>query len=112
MRRTTSASALARRGDIATPAGFCGTRLENQRRRRTGVEHSTQLGRVDALVVDVDPHHVAAQALEQVEHRRESRVLDDDAVAEVQHHAGDSIEGVEGPVDDRDRLRRERPRRL
>ena len=99
-------------GDIATPAGFCarGWRINAV----AGPVSSTALSwaDVDALVVDVDPHHVAAQALEQVEHRRESRVLDDDAVAEVQHHAGDPIEGVERPVDDRDRLRRERPRRL
>ena len=91
--------------------GILSPRLEDQRGGRIGVEHGVQLGNVDALVVDVDAHDVAAQALEEIEHRREARMLDHDAVAEVQHDAGHAVESVQRPVDDRDRLGRKRPRR-
>ena len=56
------------------------------------------------------PIDLAAELLEQVEHRRERRVLDDDPVAEAQHDLGDAVERVHRPVDDGHRLGRERPR--
>ena len=63
----------------------------------------------EALGVDVDRDHLAPELLEQVEHRRERGVLDDDPVAEAEHVLGDAIERVHRPVDDGHRLRSERP---
>ena len=109
--RRTLGDRLARRGDIATPAGFCARGCSITAARSIAVERRRQLGDVEALVVDVDADDVARQPFEQVEHRREPGMLDDDPVAEAQDDARHAVEGVEGTVDDRDRLRRERPRR-
>ena len=111
---SSSASAAARSLDSATPAGLCATRLKHERRRdgRRVVERRPQLVEPRAVGVDVDADHVAAELFEQVEQRRERRVLDDDPVAEAQHDLGDAVEGVHRAVDDRDRLRPERPRRV
>ena len=78
-----------------------------RRRRRTARSWSTSRPSSSTST----PIDVARQPLEQVEHRREPGVLDDHTIAEAQGHAGHPVEGVEGAVDDRDRLRRERPRR-
>ena len=87
-----------------------GAGLQHDRPHVTGRERGAQSGHRRAVVVDVDTDHVAAELVEEVEHRREAGVLDDDPVTEAQHDLGDAVDGVHRTVDDGHRLGRERPR--
>ncbi len=105
---STSASAAARVADTATPVGLW-ARGCRKSRTWSQAQRIAQTFDGQAVGVDVDRDHLAPELLEQVEHRRERGVLDDDSVAEAEHVLGDAIEGVHRPVDDGHRLRLERP---
>ena len=88
-----------------------GAGLQEHRRRPRARARRASPSTRHPLGVDVDADHLGAELLEQVEQRRERRVLDDDAVAEADDHLGDPVERVHRPVDHGELLGRERPRR-
>jgi hypothetical protein len=62
-------------------------------------ERLLQGGRVEAVGVQRDAHHLDRQRLEEVQQRREAGVLDDDPVAEPQEGPRHEVEGVHRAVD-------------
>ena len=85
-----------------------GPRLAEHRHRPL-VERRRQLVGHHALVVDVDADRDRAELFEQVEHRRERGVFDDDPIAEAHDHPGDPVERVHRTVDHGELLGPERP---
>ena len=94
--------------DVIDAGRVVGARLQEHRDRIERERGAQALDR-HALVVDVDADHLGAELLEQVEQRREGRVLDDHAVAEADDDLGDSVERVHRAVDHGELLRGERP---
>ena len=91
-----------------TRVGLCARGCRNTADRLVA-QRVDELGDDRALVVDVDADDVGAELVEQVEQRRERRVLDDHPVAEAHDDLGDAVERVHRPVDHGERLGRERP---
>ena len=74
-------------------------------------DDGAQLGDVEALVVDVDADDVAASRSSRSSIGGNPGCSTTTRSPRRSTTLGDAVEGVEGAVDDRDRLRRERPRR-
>ena len=103
-----AAKAFIRRCVVVTPVGLC---ARGCRKTATGLlaQRLDELVDDRSLVVEVDADHVGAELVEQVEQRRERRVLDDHSITEAHDDLGDTVERVHRPVDDGQRLGRERP---
>lgn len=89
-------------------AGVVGPGLDEER-DRLQLQPPGDGRRHGALVVEADRDHVGAEVAEQVEQRRERRVLDHDPVTEAHDLGRQPVEGVEAAVDHGDPGRLERP---
>ncbi len=96
------ASGQRRSGRVLRP------RLQEHRTYRD-LEHPGELAGDHALGIDRNTDCLDADRIEQVEHRRERRVLHRHPVAELQQVAGDQIQPVHRAVHDGDPLDRIRP---
>ena len=93
---------------VVTPVGLC---ARGCRKTATGslTERLDELGDDRPLVVEVDTDDVGAELVEQVEQRRERRVLDDHSITESHNDLGHAVEGIHRSIDHGQRLGRERP---
>ena len=90
------------------PGRVVGPRLEEQR-DGLALQRRLQRARHDALLVEREADGFDAELVEEVEQRREGRVLDQHPVAEAQQQRGDAVHGVHGAVDHGQALGREGP---
>ena len=90
------------------PGRVVGPRLEEQG-DGLAPERRLQRTRDDTLLVERQADRFDAELVEEVEQRREGRVLHQHPVAQPQQQGGDAVHGVHGPVDHRQALGREGP---